>query len=54
MINFIGGISNVWKNVNNSSCKYGCQSGKSDLKKTHADSYTLVTKIVDMNYIVIN
>ena len=32
----------------------GCQSEKNDLKKTRANSYTLVTKLVDINYIVIN
>ena len=30
------------------------QGEKNDLKKTRANSYTLVTKLVDINYIVIN
>ena len=32
----------------------GRQSEKNDLKKTHANSYTLGTFSVDINYIVIN
>ena len=32
----------------------GRQNEKNDLKKTRANSYILVTKLVDINYIVLN
>ena len=34
--------------------QYRAPKRKNDLKETHTNSFTLVTKLVDINYIVIN